>query len=296
MELYDSKFVYFEWDDVLEGKDVFLADYISVLKDMVNNNEGIGKVRNNDSEDFPFYGVDDGDRYTFAYYDPNYKIKKAYNEGKKLQWKRKDEEDWRDWDGDSSPFFLVEDSGSYELRVKPEWYVVLDEYGLSRTNSAKGRYVMFGGTENECIRWYDEHVALEGIMLAWKQGETIQYYDACESEWMDIENPLWNPLNMYRVKPEEKYGLYKAATDDKEKKVPFENKEELIRKWEAMNPGCKSRPVCANPMIWVKDDSGSYLITGYKDYTVIVNGKDVTFGQLFNKYTFLDGTVIGKRS
>ena len=294
MELYDSKYVYFEWDDVLEGKDVFLEDYISALKDKVNNNLEAGKVMKDIGEDFPFYSITHGDRYTFAYYDPNYEVKKAYNEGKKLQWKCKDEEDWRDWDGDSSPFFLVEDCGSYELRVKPEVQVkpiefsVYIVYACERPcfNIASKKYSSHcyqEGSFDDCNEWVAKHQKFLDIMYAWEKGKTIQYYDTCEQEWMDVENPLWNLEDKYRIKPEEK-------------KVPFENKEELIRKWEAMNPGCKSRPDCANPMIWVKDSSGSYHITGYKDYTVIVNGKDVTFEQLFNKYTFLDGTVIGKRS
>lgn len=194
--LFNKRFVYFMWDDELEGKEGFFADSIDELQNYValNYEAYFGRVRKSSRGDYPFTLSEAGASYRFFYADPNYEVKKAYNEGK-----------------------------------------------------------------------------------------TIQFYDSSECEWSDVENPLWNPSDKCRVKPEEK-------------KVPFENKEELIRKWEAMNPGCKSRPGCANPMIWVKDCAGSYLITGYKDYTVIVNGNDITFLQLYNKYTFLDGTVIGKRS
>ena len=95
MELYDSRFVYFEWDDVLEGKDVFLADYISVLKDKVNDSVDAEKVRENDGGDFPFCN-NENDGYTFAYYDPNYEVKKAYQDGKTIQYKYKSTE-WKDW-------------------------------------------------------------------------------------------------------------------------------------------------------------------------------------------------------
>lgn len=290
MELYNSKFVYFEWDDVLEGKDVFLADYISVLKDRVNGNLKAEKVRANGGEDFPFYGITYNETYSFAYYDPNYECKRAYAEGKQIQFKHGNT--WKEVAGEPmwDPYNIY--------RIKPEVketesnyveFSVYITYAVKKPcfNIASKKYdshCYYKGSFEDCNEWVTKHQNLLDMMYSWeKEGKTIQFYDSSECEWSDVENPLWNPSDKYRVKPEEK-------------KVPFENKEELIRKWEAMNQGCKSRPGCANPMIWVKDCAGSYLITGYKDYTVIINGKDITFTQLFRMYTFLDGTVIGKRS
>ncbi len=38
MDLFDKKFVYFMWDDELEAREGFFADYIGDLEDYVNSN------------------------------------------------------------------------------------------------------------------------------------------------------------------------------------------------------------------------------------------------------------------
>lgn len=125
MELYDKKYVYFEWDDKLEGKKGFCGNSIEDLKFQVNyGNAQTGVLHHsNNSKGHPFVPTwSDGSgslAYPFAYYDPNYEVKKAYNEGKKLQWKYRAEEDWNDWDNDSCPRFS-DDTTGYELRVKPD--------------------------------------------------------------------------------------------------------------------------------------------------------------------------------
>lgn len=126
MELYDKKFVYFEWSDKLEGKDVFCATSIEDLKSQVNyGNAQTGVLHHsNNPKGHPFVPTwSDGSgslAFPFAYYDPNYEVKKAYfKDGKKLQWKYRNEEDWNDWDNDSCPTFSDNTTG-YELRVKPE--------------------------------------------------------------------------------------------------------------------------------------------------------------------------------
>ncbi len=117
MELYDKKYVYFEWDDKLEGKEVILAHTIKDIKEFVGSgNKGRFFIAQK-GNDLPFTnGLCECE---FAYYDPNYEIKKAYNEGKKLQWKYRAEEDWNDWDKNSCPTFS-DDTTGYELRVKPD--------------------------------------------------------------------------------------------------------------------------------------------------------------------------------
>lgn len=91
MELFDKKFVHFMWDDELEGKEVFVADS---MEDLIFAVENDGKcavktnaLRYNGNNVKPFHAYMLGaNSYTFAYYDPNYEVKKAYyKEGKKVQ-------------------------------------------------------------------------------------------------------------------------------------------------------------------------------------------------------------------
>ena len=122
MELYNKKYVYFEWDDRLKGKKCFVATDILYIKEQVNKCTDTILIYRSLNSRQPFTtGYYD---YPFAYYDPNYEVKKAYNEGKKLQWKYRHEKQWKDWDNDSCPTFF-DDTTGYELRVKPEQYLVI---------------------------------------------------------------------------------------------------------------------------------------------------------------------------
>lgn len=95
MELYDKKFVYFDWDDNLEGKEGFFADNIESLKQNVNDDVTplygkIVKNLDNDNNFLLFRCVKEsgwGDSFRFCYYDPYYEFRKAYLEGKQLQFK-----------------------------------------------------------------------------------------------------------------------------------------------------------------------------------------------------------------
>lgn len=117
MELYDKKYVYFEWDDELEGKKVILAHTIKNIKEFVGSGDKGRFFIAQKGNDLPFTnGLCECE---FAYYDPNYEVKKAYNEGKKLQWKYRSEKNWHDWDNGVLPQFH-DDTCGYELRVKPD--------------------------------------------------------------------------------------------------------------------------------------------------------------------------------
>lgn len=84
MELYDKKYIYFKWDDKLEGKKGFVSTDILNIKEQVNNGTNITEIHRSSDNTKPFvpkyYDCD----CSFAYYDPNYEVKKAYNEGKKF--------------------------------------------------------------------------------------------------------------------------------------------------------------------------------------------------------------------
>lgn len=130
MELFDKKFVHFMWDDKLEGKRGFIAKSVKDLKGVVNANFCKELIRNSHDDAYPFLATDDN-KYHFAYYDPNYEVKKAFNEGKTIQFLSRQQQltgewidVWYDCIGPDEPKFLE----TVEYRVKPEdekWVVYL---------------------------------------------------------------------------------------------------------------------------------------------------------------------------
>ena len=282
MELYNKEFVYFDWDDKLEGKKGFVAQNIASLKSQVNDSpKTMVTLSSSDDDVCPFtYFCDDEITcdYQFAYYDPYYEVHRAYLEGKQIQFKNSDG-DWSDVFGE--PLFKFD-----EYRIKPElrWHVVFSDEGTLGMATSTNKHIYFTGNEEECKEWIDEHNDLIDIMWAWEEGRTIQYFH--NDDWRDVANniPLWGLNDTYRVKP------YELA--------PFDNLNELITKWESMNPGCIVRPKCTMPMIWVKSKAtkGIYLIDGYdyEDNEVGIYDARFTLKCMFKDYTFLDGSIIGK--
>lgn len=200
MELYDKKYVYFEWDDKLEGKKGFCGNSIEDLKSQVNyGNAQTGVLHHsNNSKGHPFVPTwSDGSgslAYPFAYYDPSYEVKKAYNEGKKLQWKYRAEKDWNDWDNDSCPRFS-DDTTGYELRVKPDdcetdnIYVKdgemksyskdAEEFARKRVDYEMGYTCGMDFTEAQ-IEWIKDHIytsvrnAYQSAVDKWKDLQKLQ--------------------------------------------------------------------------------------------------------------------------
>lgn len=184
MELYDKKYVYFEWDDKLEGKKCFVGADISYIKKQVNKStDTITEIHHSFDNTKPF--TTGYYNYSFAYYDPNYETKKAYNEGKKLQWKYRYEKQWKDWNEDTPPCFR-DDTCGYELRVKPEQYLVIIktalkiEFGISESkikNYIKHGYIYFKGTYEECKDWIKRRT-LRDLQVAYEwefNGKNIYY-------------------------------------------------------------------------------------------------------------------------
>ena len=113
MELYDKRFVHFMWDDKLEGQKVFVADNINTLIERIKKSTSIYKVHWSRDTGMPFES-DDLVRYRFAYYDPNYEVKRAfYKEGKQIQVAYKGANNWVDCD---EPEWV----DGCQFRVKPE--------------------------------------------------------------------------------------------------------------------------------------------------------------------------------
>lgn len=107
MELFDKKYVYFMWDDKLEGKKGFVADHIDTLVNLVNLNSNICTISKTNHNSYPFVS----DRMSlgfnfaqFAYYDPNYELKVAHLNGVAIEsyaeelkfWVEEKEPEW--WD------------------------------------------------------------------------------------------------------------------------------------------------------------------------------------------------------
>lgn len=118
MELFDKKFVYFMWDDELKGKKCFVADGIALLIRNVEkgfaescNESDLCEVEEGSTLTFPFRKIG-GTDFAFAYYDPNYEVKRAYNEGKTVQ--------VRCANGIWSDTQIPPWSDACEYRIKPE--------------------------------------------------------------------------------------------------------------------------------------------------------------------------------
>ena len=288
MEIYNKKFVYFDWDDKLEGKKVMVSDDIYKLKRYVNGEEiDTYEISKSNDDKYPFRVS--GTAFRFCYYDPYYEIKRAYDAGMTIQYKYEGMT-WNNWVRDDMPpddYFE-----EWEWRIKPDdiiWKVILsDDGGVLGIAKTTDKHIYFEGTAEECGEWIDKHKHLADLMKSWENGKAIQYcnnqYD--EERWVTcVNDPLWEPGTVYRIKPEDTY-------------VPFDNLNEFISKWESMNPGCIVRPKCTMPMIWVKSkETGNiYLIGGYdfENNGVGIYEYWFTLENMFKDYTFLNDSIIGK--
>ena len=93
MEVFDKKYVYYLWDNELEGEKCLLSDNAFLLKEFVNNCNDLihqdsivlcDNVTYSGENRYPF--ASKTSRYSFCYYDPNIELKIAAKNGKRLQW------------------------------------------------------------------------------------------------------------------------------------------------------------------------------------------------------------------
>lgn len=138
MPKFEKEFVHFMWDDELEGKTVFFADYIPNLQRKVENNaiEHYTKVTRSDDL-LPFRMNDGLSSWQFVYFDPHYELKLAHEQGKKIECKRKGDA-WGDLDWDYTP--------------SPEWlddheYRIMQEEENPVTNRELARWLAQGRGE-----------------------------------------------------------------------------------------------------------------------------------------------------
>ena len=144
-------------------------------------------------------------------------------------------------------------------------------------------YVPF---EGYCYRFF-YYDPLYEYKRAFNEGKTVQIKDHIHNDWKDVkyEHVLWGvtaDTGEYRIKLEEEYR-------------PFEDVAELMLYYQQhFNAVC---PPYAEPLIWVKDKSDNrYLITGYDEKCVYLENIWIEMKDLFEKYTFLDGSCIGGKN
>lgn len=121
------------------------------------------------------------------------------------------------------------------------------------------------------------------IITAFAEGKTIQGKYEEDNEWKDIKYPTFNDAYMsYRIKPEETYRPYKDC-------------DEMIKDFkQRFNTVC---PPYALPLIWIKDICAKSLITDFgvqgDDCMVCLGASNYDMEELFNDFTYLDGSRIG---
>lgn len=97
MELFDKKYVYFMWNDKLEGKKGFVADYIDTLVNLVNLNSNMCTISKTNHNSYPFVSdrMSLGFNFSqFAYYDPNYELKVAHLNGVAIEFYDEELKKW----------------------------------------------------------------------------------------------------------------------------------------------------------------------------------------------------------
>lgn len=208
---FEDKFVHFRWDDSLKGKKVFYADSISCLEEDVAKGEDykllIGASEN---KMYPFLisGSEElsDTNWKFVYYDPNYEVKLAYEEGKQIQYKAKDTGNWCDWENYLGKCSFCND---VEYRIKSEInaYVILNQTDgipklLWRFDEGKeSRHIYFRGTPRECSDYIESHNKFAPVMKAWEDGEEVEFMYEDGTTWLMENMPTWAETNKYRIKP-----------------------------------------------------------------------------------------------
>jgi hypothetical protein len=124
VDLYNPKFVHFEWDGSLLGKKGFYNDDMGCLKKEIRN-EGprmMGTLIDCCEDSTPFIIQSPNNcppsTWKFFYYDPNYEVKWAYfKEGETVQYRPRCASNWTVIpEGVDTTFF----DNNCEYRIKPE--------------------------------------------------------------------------------------------------------------------------------------------------------------------------------
>ena len=128
MKLFDPKFLYCNPEDFLEGKEVFIGNSREYLIEDVNcdtlQDKNICEFSN--SQDYPFKTKNSLSTYRYVYYDPLYDVKRAFAEGKTIEYQPKNHVS-DIWYASTEG---VVDPEHYFYRIKEEEHKVINEQNL----------------------------------------------------------------------------------------------------------------------------------------------------------------------
>jgi len=151
-KFFDKKFLVMPDDKSIIGKKVFYTNSISCLISIVESGDssGIGVVNGMLADCYTPFFVD-GVYWGLIYYDPNYECKVAYSQGKQIQFRSDNTNDWVDA---KEPTW----SERLEYRIKPEpVFEVIKQDGVYKKVSCSLVPNFFSGTSEECDAWIVEH-------------------------------------------------------------------------------------------------------------------------------------------
>lgn len=292
VKLFDKRFVHFMWDDELKGKTGHMSNDIKCLCDYVNNNPSAIELIEHSSDESQPFQTTDGIRFRFAYYDPNYEVKKAFNEEKKVQILLPGGVDWRDVEDEDALERYIEEGRQF--RIKPE------RLGYAR--------VEMKGSDCDKSKDYTLTVSkpclVEDFLSNTPPKKNILDKPECPCE-EGLDSKVCADCQYQKqacteepcVDCSPKHLLY---TPKEKNYRPFKDCDELIEFWSNSNHMGFFQEY-SKPMIWVrgKDEGSCYLITGFDNATggwdscVLLECVWLDMKELFEKYEFLDGKPCG---
>lgn len=174
MNLFDKKFVYFMWDDKLEGKSVLCADNIMDLIIVVNSADqnSVRTVSKSLNPAWPFCSEEEKScSWRFAYYDPLYNYKVAYNKGAIVSYRSKGSSDF--WVRVTHPMW---DDEKYEYMI-----------GLVPVIATNREVVEWLAKGNGMLKCHDDSVTTTFYFYATDMDKPCHYN---VRKWEDKE---WHP-------------------------------------------------------------------------------------------------------
>lgn len=118
------------------------------------------------------------------------------------------------------------------------------------------------------------------VMQAFVNGNQIEGKSKRSDEWKLVENPVWDwGINEYRVKHEPMYR-------------PYINTNEMIFDWMERFGSYDTKVVM--PPIWVMCGETRSMVTDYLPDFVYAYATSLSMQDLYEDYTYLDGTPCGK--
>ena len=189
MPQFQKRYVHFMWDDKLQGKEVFFANTVEQLSKLVLENQDKRKVFSSGNKAAPFSINGDPfcNKWMFIYYDPNYEFKVAFEQGKKIECKRKGDA-WEDWNYTPDPEWLDD----YEYRIKPEESKPVTNRELARwLSQGNGEYKTYEdsdlSTYNHYYYYYKDCEADAPVKIPYVRKWEDTHWHEPTREYMGLE-------------------------------------------------------------------------------------------------------------